>query len=192
MTIDETTAVFPNNIISLIKTRAAYIDPPTLYVATRPLRASDPSESFGVFAAQWEPNQNSYEIKGSSNPGPNEPTLQTYLIAIQAFVKDFQEDRGLAKHSVLSKYVRAMLYRDDPLRLGLAALSVSMNGSVERAKRWGIRTQRYLSNEIEGAFCTFPRWSSGSRLRLHRDGDTLTCHPPVTRSFRSSVRTSKA
>lgn len=150
--IDPDEPVFPNNIISLIATRADYIDPPDLRIFKRPLRNSDPSQSFGVFAAQWNPNEDSYEMRGAPSPGPNEPTLQRYLIAIQAFVKDFNEDRGLRKHSVLSKYVRAMLYRDDPLRIGLAALSVEMSGSVESSKRWGIRTQRFLSNEIEGNF----------------------------------------
>jgi hypothetical protein len=151
LTIDANAAVFPNNVISLIATRAQYIDS-DLYVAKRPLRASDPSESFGVFAHQWEPNNNSQEMRGVPTPGPNEPTLQTYLIGLQAFIKDFQEDRGLAKHSVLSSYVRAMLYRDDPLRVGLAALSVTQTGRTERAMRWGVRTQRYLSNEIDGNF----------------------------------------
>jgi hypothetical protein len=149
--IDPTEPVFPNNIIDLVYTRAATIDS-DLRRFRRPLRASDPSESFGVFAAQWNPNDRSYEMKAVASPGPNEPTLQRYLIAIQAFVKDFQEERGLAKHSVLSKHVRAMLYRDDPLRIGLATLSVTMSGSIERTQRWGIRTQRFLSNEIDGNF----------------------------------------
>lgn len=152
MTIDENTPVFPNNIISLLKVRSGYLDPPKLKVYQRPLRPSDPSETVGFFAAQWEPNNNSFEMTGQPSPGPSEPTLQTYLIACQAFVKDFNEERGLAKHSVLSKMVRAMLYRDDALRVGLSALSVTMSGSTEQARRWGIRTQRYLSNEINTEF----------------------------------------
>lgn len=149
--IDADYPVFPNNIISLVATRASYIDS-DLKIFKRPLRSSDPSECFGVFAAQWTPNEDSVEMRGTPTPGAGEPTLQTYLVALQAFVKDFQEERGLAKHSVLSTLVRAMLYRDDPLRLGLAALSVTQSGSVERARRWGIRTQRFLSNEVEGNF----------------------------------------
>lgn len=86
------------------------------------------------------------------NPAPSEPTISTYVIGVQAFVKDFSEERGLARHSVLSKMIRSMLYRDAPLRVGLSALSVTMNDSVERSQRWGIRAQRYLSNEIDGNF----------------------------------------
>jgi hypothetical protein len=45
-----------------------------------------------------------------------------------------------------------MLYGDQPLRVGLAALSVASGSSIERAQRWGIRQQRFSSNEIQGAF----------------------------------------
>jgi hypothetical protein len=45
-----------------------------------------------------------------------------------------------------------MLYRDEDLRLDFAPLSVSMGSSTERIQRWGIKTQRFMSNEIAGAY----------------------------------------
>lgn len=152
--ISATTPVFPNNIIDLIATRVRLLDE-SLLTSTyrRPLRESDPNTAAGVFAATWEPNEDSLEIRGmGQNPGPSEPTISTYIMGVQAFVKDFDEERGLARHSVLSKMIRSMLYRDAPLRVGLSTLSVTMNDSVERAQRWGVRAQRYLSNEIDGNF----------------------------------------
>jgi hypothetical protein len=97
------------------------------------------------------PDESSFEMRGAPL-GRHEPTLQQYLITVQGFVKDMDEERGLDVHAVLSKRLRAMLYRDDPLRVGLLALSVVMNGSTERAKRFGVRTQRYVSNEINGSW----------------------------------------
>lgn len=154
MAISENTPVFPNNVILLVADRIKLLDE-SLSGSTyrRPLRESDPNTAAGVFAATWEPDQESLEMRGlGQNPAPSEPTISTYVIGVQAFVKDFSEERGLARHSVLSKMIRSMLYRDAPLRVGLSALSVTMNDSVERSQRWGIRAQRYLSNEIDGNF----------------------------------------
>lgn len=146
--ISADTIVFPNNVVSLLQTRSQLLDS-DLTVVRRPARPSDPSQTVGIYAATWEPRDDSFEI---GHFAPSEPTLQRYLIAAQAFVKDMDEERGLARHSVLSKMIRTMLYRDEPLRVGLSVLSVTMNGSVESARRWGIRSQRYLSNELDGSF----------------------------------------
>lgn len=142
-------AVFPNNVVAILKTRTQLLDS-DLFLCSRPLRSSDPVQSVGIFPAFWNPDEQSYETIGASAPG--EPTLQTYQISIQALVKDMDEERGLAVHSVLSAMIRSMLYRDALLRVGLGALSVTMDGNTERAQRWGIRTQRFLSNELEGSW----------------------------------------
>jgi hypothetical protein len=121
-----------------------------LFVCKRPLRASDPVQSIGVYAEQWVPDPTSLEMRGA--PGAQEPTLSTYHISIQCFIKDMDEERGAAVHATLSKRVRAMLYRDDVLRIGLHLLTATVEGSTETTKRFGIRTQRYLSNELEGSW----------------------------------------
>lgn len=162
--IDASTPCFPNNIVDLIATRAkTYIDPDdtgpeSLQVFKRPLHRTDPPTALGVAAAQWLGESESLEMRGGADPpllgsmGRNEPTLQTYYLTVEAYVKDQDEERGLAKHSVLSKLVRSMLYRDEPLRVGLSLLSVTTGSSTERAQRWGIRQQRFSSREITGAF----------------------------------------
>lgn len=146
MSVDADTPVFPNNVVELVATRSVLLDS-DFFVIKRPLRESDPNESIGVFAQQWTPDEATYEMRGGPQ-GPSEPTLQRYLITVQAFVKDMDEERGLVKHSILSKMIRSMLYRDEPLRVGLAGLTVQMNGSTERLQRWGIRQTRYFSNEL--------------------------------------------
>lgn len=155
ITADE--PVFPNNVVDLIYTRALTLDPEPnpdnrLQCFRRPLRNTDPVQSVGVFGTQWLPDPESFEIRSQPSPGPSEPTIQRYNLGIQAFIKDMDEERGLYTHSVLAKMVRSMLYRDDPLRIGLAALSVQMNGSTERTKRWGIGQARYLSSEVSGSW----------------------------------------
>lgn len=140
--------VFPNNAVNLIAAQAQALDP-DLFVVRRPLKESDNLQSVGVYGFQWIPDETSYEMRGL---GPREPTLQRYLITVQAFVKDMDEERGLAVHSVLSKMVRSMLYRNNTLRVALNALSVVMDGSTENTTGFGISRQNYVSNELSGSW----------------------------------------
>ncbi|HEY6019716.1 MAG TPA: hypothetical protein VIY48_07390 [Candidatus Paceibacterota bacterium] len=141
-------SVFPNNAVEILATAFIEIDA-DLSIFKRPLRREDPIQSVGVFAQQWYPQEESYEMRGTPQ-GQHEPTLQNYYLGIQAFVKDAEEVRGLAVHSVLTKRIRTMLYRDNPLRIGLVSLVDVSNGMTERTNRFGIRSVRYVSNEIGG------------------------------------------
>lgn len=146
--IDADQSVFPSNIVKLVADRVPSIDS-ELSVFRRPLRSSDPNQSVGVFPAMWVPNENSQEI-GRTNPG--EPTIQTYHVTIQAFVKDGDEVTGLERHSALSYMVRSMLYRDPMLRVGFPALAFTYQGVTERVRLWGVRGQRFISNEVTGSW----------------------------------------
>jgi hypothetical protein len=147
----ETDPVFPNNVVELIYERSANIDP-DLERFRRPLRPEDPQQSLGVYAALWSPDDDSQEMKGRREAV--EPTIQRYTIIVQSFVRDAEEERGLATHSVLSSRVRSMLYRDVPLQVGFGALSWKdpVTQVLERSMRWGIRNQRYISNEVTGSW----------------------------------------
>jgi len=166
MSIPSDTLCFPNNVVDLVAARSQLLDS-DLFVIRRPLRDSDPNESIGVFGVQWTPEEDSYEMRGAPS-GASEPTLQRYLITVQGFVKDMDEEAGLARHSVLSKMIRSMLYRDEPLRVGLATLSpVQMNGSTESLKRWGVRQVRYFSNELNSV------WLYLSNLEFWLETETI-------------------
>lgn len=149
--ITNSTLVFPNNIVAVVAARMQAIDA-DLMVVNRPLRVTDDIQSIGVYGVAWNPEDDSYEMLGNTNPGPNEPTLQQYLVTVQALIKDGDELRGLGVHSVLSSLIRATLYRDTTLRVGLAGLSVTIGSVTESARRWGIRDQRFLSNELSGSW----------------------------------------
>lgn len=157
--IEASTVLFPHNVVEILELGLKKLDPvPDPYdggqyleVIKRPLRATDPAQSVGVFSQMWNPEQDSYEMMGGGSPSPQHPTLQTYTYGIQSFIKDGDEERGLATHSTLETMVRRMLYTYEPLKVALAALKVEWNdGSVEQLKRWGVRTARYFSNEIDG------------------------------------------
>ena len=155
MAIDPTEeAVFPNNFVEILAVVLPGIDEEcTLY--KRPLRPTDPNYALGVYATIWTPNEDSYEMGHlgmAYSVGPNEPTLSNYQIGIQVLVKDGDTSRALAVSSLLNRRVRSVLYRNDDLRLALAGLSTTEDGVVEHLKRWGIRSQRYMSNDIEGKF----------------------------------------
>ena len=149
--IDPATPVFPNNVVSLVQTSVQALDS-DLVVYRRPLRVTDPSQgSVGIYGQQWLPEEDSYEMRGAPM-GLHVPTLDQYLISVQAFVKDTDEERGLARHSVLSEMIRSMLYSDATLRVGLSALTTTVSNVTKRTKRWGVRQQRYFSNEIDASF----------------------------------------
>ena len=138
--------IFPNNVVSLCKTAFAGIDSSVL-VLGRPLRATDPNHSIGVFGQMWTPDEESIEINGFQ---PGVPTLQQYLLGVQVLVKHGDEEVGSAIHSVLSARVRGVLYRNVAFRNTLGGLNATDSGVTESMRRWGVRTQRYLSNEISG------------------------------------------
>lgn len=143
--ISEITPVFPNNVVDLMATRFQAIDP-DLQIYRRPLRATDGTQAIGVFGRQWTPEDDSREFSRK------QPTIQNYLITVQAFVLDADEERGLAAHSVLSAMVRTVLYNDGPLNIALASLSVTLLGSTESFRRSKVRVQNYISNEVQGNF----------------------------------------
>lgn len=139
--------IFPNNVVELVTTRAATLDE-DLHIFKRPLRASDPNQSVGVIAANWLPDENTKEMIGPGSP--NQPPISKYLVSVQGFIRDMDEERGLNVHSVLSMRLRSMLYNDQPLRVGLRALSSTLGGTTESSRRWGVSQQRFFSNEING------------------------------------------
>lgn len=113
-------------------------------VMRRLLRDTDPDQSIGVIAADWVPQEMVI--------GQFDPAVATYLFSIQAFVKHAHEEEGRASHTNFAQTIRLMLYRNAGLRTRLAALSETADGMVERVQRWGVRQQRYASNEVEGQF----------------------------------------
>lgn len=148
LTVD--TTVFPHNVVELVAVPLGNIDP-DIECFKRPLRNSDPQQSIGVHAQMWDPDTSSFEMMGQGGPMfPQQPTLQTYTYGVQAFVKDADEERGLAVHSALANRVRTMLYTFPALRVAFSQLKVEFeNGQVEKLTRWGIRTARYFSGEID-------------------------------------------
>lgn len=115
-------------------------------IVARPLRPADPRLSIGVFPDDWMPREDSYEIGGFG------PTLSTYVLRIHLLVKHTNEVEGRQLYAVDAKKLRAILYRDNDLRLRLAQLSEVSLGQVERVQRMGVRNQRYLNNEVSGTF----------------------------------------
>lgn len=143
-------AVFPNNVVACLKIVLPGIDPDVTFYS-RPLRPTDPNYAISAYGTLWQPNEESYEMGHSA---PSEATLNTYQIGIQTLVKDGDTERGLAVSSILTNRVRAVLYRNEPLRLALGSLYVQDATFRESMRRWGIRNQRFMSNDIEGTFVT--------------------------------------
>lgn len=142
---------FPMNVVaeldSTFKGHVAALLDEDFVIITRPLRNTDPSRSVGIFPVDWRPSENSFEMTGGVGP-----TLSRYLFRVQNLVKHTDEIEGRALYAHDSKLVRAVLYRDTALRVRLAALTETTLGMRERTQRYGVNTQRFLNNEINGMF----------------------------------------
>lgn len=153
--LDYTKPHFPQNIVNVLVPVVKLINPDSdteygLRVVKRPLHETDDSESVGITAMTWTPDQESLEMMG----GLYEPTLQNYSIAIQAMVKDSDEERAIATHSVLSSELRRLLYGAPYLQVALRELAVAYgsDGPVERVKKWRLPVQNFQKGTIDGSY----------------------------------------
>lgn len=137
---------FPENIIDVLFDRFE-ATMPDHHVARRPLRYTDPARSVGVFVVNWQPDE-----EDSSLIGQAEPALSRYFIRIQNMIQAAGEEEGRALYAADAKIVRAMLYRDPTLRVRLTELTETVFGTIERLQRFGVRTQSFLNNELQGQF----------------------------------------
>lgn len=153
--------IFPNNVVELVAIPMAAIDPDVM-LYKRPLRNTDGPQAIGLSAAMWAPDPESLEMRGGNSTAPQLPTLQTYTYTAQSYIKDANEERGLADHAYLAHAVRSVLYTHTALRVALAQLKVEYeNDLTESFRRWGIRTARYFSGEIDSInlyLCTLEFW----------------------------------
>lgn len=158
-------AGFPENILDELEQSFTEFMPPVILVAAdptatppvveesesipiarRPLRFTDPERSVGLHAVDWSPLDDSAQI------GQMEPGISRYMLRIQNLVKHTDEEEGRALYVADAKMVRAILYRDAGLRVRLGELNETILDTIERFKRMGVRTQRFLNNELSGQF----------------------------------------
>lgn len=134
---------FPNNIVDVLSTHLARIDGVEV-TFTRALRITDPDASLGVFEGEWRP--------GDHVIGQDDPQVSTFSFIVQFMVKHTDLEVAREFHTGISKTIRTMLYRDADLRLALVSLNETEFGVLERVQRFGVREQRFLSNELSGEF----------------------------------------
>lgn len=146
----EPTLGFPNNVVLALKEQIGTLqgDVP---IFTRPIRRGDPAQAIAITASMWTPDDESFEFIGAQG-GQVGPTVGRYLIGIQTFNQDMDEERGLATQSSMATAVRVKLSRDIDVRVALAVLTHTEYGMTERFTRSEFQAQRFLSNEIDGAF----------------------------------------
>ena len=154
---------FPDNILDELQvTMAEYMT--EFAILRRPLRHTDPAQSLGIFAADWTPNQDTIQM------GPQrEPVVATYDLRIQLLIKATDEVTGRSMFGLSSKTLRAILYRDPDLVVRLTALTETILGTRETVKKFGVRRQRFLNNELQGRLmwlATTDLWLETESLKL--------------------------
>lgn len=139
---------FPSSFVDLLIDRYTVLVPGHQVVG-RPLRTSDPHQTIGVFAGDWQPEQGSMEQAGSL---AGEPTLGRYNVVVQNVVKSADESMGRRLASVNGKIMRGVLYRDTTLKVSFHQLTETLLGRTERPKRFGVSRQRYVNDRISSGW----------------------------------------
>lgn len=142
----ETETGFPGNVLGEIELSLQdYM--PMFQVIRRPVRQTDPERTIGLFLVDWTPRMDSVLI------GPQwEPELATYEYRLQLLIKHTDEIEGRRMFGAASKSLKAILYRDPDLVVRLTTLNETVLDVRETVKRFGVRRQRFLNNEIRGSF----------------------------------------
>lgn len=147
MPLNDNEFFFPYNIVDTVALVIPEIDS-RIVVEKRPLQTTDPDMTTSVLPLLWTPEADSREMQGKLMP---EPTIQNYNIAVQGMVKDFDEPRGLRRHSQLARALRVLLYRNPVLQVALRALTTTdASGTTERVLDLKEIDQQFLGNEEEG------------------------------------------
>lgn len=139
--------VFPSNLVEMIYARFVQLDLDFNVVKRMPT-TDDDNYTIGIVIVGKNPQQNTSEIGGQNFY--NGATVEEYLLAIYAFVKDGDRERGMAAHAAMAEIVEHVLAEDAALRAGLGVLQSNVMGQVKRMQRFYIRNTRYLANEIGG------------------------------------------
>jgi hypothetical protein len=108
----------------------------------RRLRATDGPFSVGMRVANWTHDQRSAQI------AQVEPGVGSYTLQVQNMVVHMDEEQGRAIFDRQCALVRTVLYRDEPLRVGLLGIEEVLDGYVERTKRLTIVRQDFLDAEV--------------------------------------------
>jgi hypothetical protein len=143
----EVMTLFPASIVRVLSdnfTRVPTVDPNSIF--KRPLLPIDPTRSIGVYATDWMP--------GQMQIGQMDPGTATYNLRVEGLIKHADQAEGLTEHSVFSRHIRSMLYRDTLLRAELALTDTTFD-VIERLKDWRVLTQRFMTGESSGTYQFF-------------------------------------
>jgi hypothetical protein len=152
---------FPYNVVDVL---VAQLDPYLSEldaIVRRPLRFTDPPRCMGIYPFDWAPQVESMEISAW------EPTLGRYGVRIQNLVQHGDEDEGREMVTLDATIARTVLYRGTELGVALGGLSESVLGHGERFKRFGVRNQQFMNNELRGQFvflATMDLWVETERF----------------------------
>lgn len=136
---------FPINLVDVFAAKLGEMEGLSTGIIKRPLRLSDPAVCVGVHASEWVPRPDSQQI------GQLEPAIGSYDVRVQHMVKHSNELEGVLLYTSIAKNIRVLLYRDAEFRQALGSLYEDLLGTRERVQRFGVRRQRYLSNDLKGA-----------------------------------------
>lgn len=136
---------FPTNLVNALAGTLSAIDP-EVTVYQRPLSSMDNVQAIGVYPVRVEDITTSMEIGNHFGP-----TLERWIIGVQALVKDADQQQGSRDHSLLLSLIEDILYNNPSLDLLLTSItSLSISGVRRRTQRRGIRARNFLQGQLAG------------------------------------------
>ena len=110
-------------------------------VQTEPLDPTSGDKYISVFPMSWTPDPDTAEIGNGE-----EPTINHYHIKIQNLTIHGDIQAAYTQTTNDQRKIRAILYRDQTLRLALAAMTEVYLGSTERFSRMIVTRQNMMQS----------------------------------------------
>lgn len=138
------TTGFPENIVDMLAVQLNDIEDGS--VVKRACRPTDASRTVGIYAASWNPLEDSYEM------GREDPTLNRYNIVVQNFVKSGEEAVGRRDHARISTIIRRRLQFDASLVTAVRSLTETTSEFIERVKKYRVARQIFSIGPVDNTF----------------------------------------
>jgi hypothetical protein len=139
--------MMPQSFVDALATRLTAMFPSPVdaapdfagWVRTYPVDSLSPDGTVAVWPTTWEADEESKMIGAG-----DEPTRHQHSLTIQCLVLSADQMDGYSRYTLAMRKVRAMLYRDVPLRVALQAMTEVYLGTTERFVMLEVQRQRHM------------------------------------------------
>ncbi len=139
---------YPLEFVAIIKTQLHAMFPPPAGVDTLvqefPLDLAAYDGQLAVYPVSWQADERDKEFGGNG-----EPYRARHSLMVQNMTQSGDRHEGWDRCITMMRQIRAMLYRDQLLRLSLATMTEESLDTVERYLQLDVQRQTYLPGRLQ-------------------------------------------